>query len=93
MKRIICFVLCLTLISASLLETVVYGAWEPSNISAVEVESASGSILTVSGILRQFDVSEDWLDEQLSKGYTLYQIYTALQGEKRVMRRLFPVMT
>ncbi|AZK44942.1 RHS repeat-associated core domain-containing protein [Paenibacillus lentus] len=82
MKRIICLVLCLTLISVSLLETVVYGASEPSNTSAVEAESASGSVLTVSGILRQFDVSEDWLDEQLTKGYTLYQIYTALQGGK-----------
>ncbi|WP_460320156.1 polymorphic toxin-type HINT domain-containing protein [Paenibacillus sp. YSY-4.3] len=72
----------MTLISASLLETVVYGASEQGNTSAVEAQSASGSVLTVSGILRQFDVSEDWLDEQLSKGYTLYQIYTALQGGK-----------
>ncbi|WP_110930290.1 RHS repeat-associated core domain-containing protein [Paenibacillus bouchesdurhonensis] len=82
MKRILCFVLCLTLVSASLLENVVYGASEQNNKGTPAVASAEGNVLTVPGILRQFEVSEDWLDEQLSKGYTLYQIYTALQGGK-----------
>ncbi|MFD3259968.1 RHS repeat-associated core domain-containing protein [Paenibacillus lentus] len=82
MKRILYFVLCLTLVSASLLENVVYGASEQNNKGTPAVASAEGNVLTVPGILRQFEVSEDWLDEQLSKGYTLYQIYTALQGGK-----------
>ncbi|GIO36302.1 hypothetical protein J41TS12_11630 [Paenibacillus antibioticophila] len=48
---------------------------------AVDLKSAAASdkFLTVSGIMNQFQVTEEWLDKQLSQGYTLYEISNALQ--------------
>lgn len=82
-KKVIAIILSLTLISTGLLQTAVFGASaENGKAEQAAVSAAPENILTVSGIIRQFAVSEAWLDEQLSKGYTLFQIYTALQNGK-----------
>ena len=83
-KKVIGLVLCLSLISTSLLETVSFGAAADrgGTENTTAGSPAPAEFLTVSGIMRQFDVHEDWMDEQLSKGYTLYQIYKALLSGK-----------
>lgn len=83
-KKVIGLVLSISLISTGLLDAVSFGASADhrGTDNSTTASSASTEFLTVSGIIRQFDVRENWIDEQLSKGYTLYQIYQALLGGK-----------
>ncbi|MCM3040575.1 polymorphic toxin-type HINT domain-containing protein [Paenibacillus motobuensis] len=82
-KRVVSLILCLTLITTGLLETVAYGAGETtSNKMPQPNQGDIQKILTISEVMQQFGVSTDWMDEQLSKGYTLYQIYMGLQSGK-----------
>lgn len=80
-KKIMGLVLSLSLVCAGMLETVSFGADAGHrNPEKAIVGPASDQFLTVPGIMSQYQVSEEWMDEQLSRGYTLYQIYKALQG-------------
>lgn len=83
-KKVIGLVLSISLISTGLLDAVSFGASADhrGTDNSTTASSASTEFLTVSGIIRQFDVRENWIDEQLSKGYTPYQIYQALLGGK-----------
>ncbi|MEF2964805.1 RHS repeat-associated core domain-containing protein [Paenibacillus sp. M1] len=82
-KRVLSFILTIVLISMGFLETSVYGAREENQkIASTSSSIAQENTLTISGIINRFDVDKAWVDEQLSQGYTLYQIYTALQSGK-----------
>ncbi|WP_198524665.1 RHS repeat-associated core domain-containing protein [Paenibacillus phocaensis] len=83
-KKVMGLVLCLSLMSTSLMEAVSFGAAADrgGTENTTAGSSASADFLTISGMMRQFDLDDDWMDEQLSKGYTLYQIYKALLGGK-----------
>ncbi|MGZ7442370.1 polymorphic toxin-type HINT domain-containing protein [Paenibacillus sp. TH7-28] len=82
MKKVMSLMLCLALFTTGLVETAVYGAEKNNRETAPSSSTAPEEILTVSGIMKKYGVSETWMDEQLSKGYTLYQIYTALKNGK-----------
>lgn len=80
--------LCLAIMTSGLMQSVSYAlGTDIKNVasnSKVDLNSAAASdkFLTVTGIINQFQVTEEWLDKQLSEGYTLYEISTALQEGK-----------
>lgn len=83
-KKVMGLVLSLSLIGTGMFQTVSFGAGteQQTTKQMAERNAIQNDILTISGIMKEFDVSEAWMDEQLSQGYTFYQIYKALQGGK-----------
>lgn len=97
LKRILNLVLCLILLGAGLLAPEANGAASKNIQTGRDKVSSSvndpGTVLSYSGIMSKFPVNEQWMDEQLSKGYTLFQIYTALQQGKENYSKLIEKAT
>ncbi|WP_018751036.1 polymorphic toxin-type HINT domain-containing protein [Paenibacillus sanguinis] len=83
-KKVIGFVLSLSLMGTGMFQTVSFGAGTQLQTTpqVAERNTLQGDLLTASGIMQKFKVSEAWVDGQLSQGYTLYQIDQALQQGK-----------
>ncbi|MNW41259.1 tRNA3(Ser)-specific nuclease WapA precursor [compost metagenome] len=83
-KKIMGLVLSLSLICTGMMGSVSFGAGlDERKTGELSSDALSlAQILTITDIMRQFGVSENWMDEQLSKGFTLFQIYKALLGGK-----------
>ena len=47
-----------------------------------EEAKASSRVITLRDLIDHYGKNESWLDQQLASGYSLYQIYRALEAEK-----------
>ncbi|GIP20642.1 polymorphic toxin-type HINT domain-containing protein [Paenibacillus sp. J22TS3] len=76
LKRILVTILCLSITFTGL------GTIANAATDGQQALSSNGNrkeeIVTLSRILEKFHKEESWLDQQLAEGYSLYQIYTAL---------------
>lgn len=79
-KKWISLVLSLIIVSTSVFGSVTYaedGYQSVSNQSIAKNEQMN--YLTFDAVMQKYNVSEDWVNEEVSKGYSLYQIYSALK--------------
>lgn len=78
MKKVAAVLLCLAFLFGQI-DGVVYGDSKSKHEGEAK---ASSSVITYKGVLDRFGIDEKWLNKKLVSGYSLYQVYSALEAEK-----------